>query len=111
MGNLNLILGLSNLAVATVAIAFAVPLVRRKVKMNQWYGVRIKEAFESNDNWYAINAYGGKRLILWGWVLAALGVLSFFMPLQHQPLPVLFACAPFVLMVPCIEAGIFARKL
>ncbi|MBN2128820.1 MAG: SdpI family protein [Sedimentisphaerales bacterium] len=111
MGRVNLLLGLSNLACATLSIVAAVPLVQRKVKMNRWYGVRIKKALESDDNWYQINAYASKRLILWALVLAGIGILTFFIPLQHPALRFLLACAPLILVVPYIEAQIFARRL
>lgn len=111
MSNDNLFLGLSNLACATLFIAVAVPLIQHKIKMNRWYGIRIKKAFESDDNWYRINAYAGKRLILWALVLAAIGILTFFIPLQHLALRVLLGGAPLIAVVPCIEALIFAKKL
>ncbi len=111
MSYANLLLGLSNLACAGLFVMLAVPLVQRKVKMNRWYGVRIKKAFESDDNWYQINAYAGKRFILWASVLAGIGILTFFVPLQHAGIVVLLACAPLIAVIPCVEAMIFARKL
>lgn len=111
MSDTNLLLGLSNLACAALFIILAVPLVQRRIRMNRWYGVRIKKAFESDDNWYWINTYTGKRLILYSLVLAAIGILTFFTPLQHVVLRLLFGCAPLIAIVPCIEAVIFARKL
>jgi len=56
------------------------PLANRKVPMNQMYGFRISKAFVSNDNWYAINEYGGKQFILWSVVMIAAGVILFFAP-------------------------------
>jgi len=111
MSSTNLLLGLSNLFCAALFTGLAVPLIRRKVKMNRWYGVRISKAFESEDNWYQINAYAGKRLILWAFVLAAIGIVTFFVPLQRLALVLLFANAPVIVIVPCIEAIVFARKL
>ena len=111
MSNDNLFLGFSNLACATLFIVIAIPLVQRKVKMNRWYGIRIKKAFESDDNWYQINAYAGKRLILWALVLVATGILTFFIPLQQPVLRLLLGGAPLIAVIPCIEALIFAKKL
>ena len=111
MSNANLHLGLSNLGCAGLIIVLAIPLVQRKVRMNRWYGIRIKKAFASDENWYRINAYGGKRLVLWALVLAAIGIVTFFLPLQHRALPVLLACAPLILLVPCLEILAFAKKL
>lgn len=53
-------LGISNISVAVLMIVLAIPLVQRKVKMNSLYGVRTKSAFQSNKNWYNINAYVGR---------------------------------------------------
>lgn len=111
MSNSNLLLGLSNLGCAALIIVLAVPLVQRKIKRNRWYGIRIKKAFESDDNWYQINAYAGKRFVLWALVLAGIGIVTFFLPLQCPALPLLLACAPLILIVPCIEALVFARRL
>jgi hypothetical protein len=52
---------------------FSLPLVFRKVPMNRAYGVRIPKAFESEHSWYAINAYGGKWLLVYGLLLALYG--------------------------------------
>ena len=47
-----------------VFIAFSIPLVKRRVKMNYLYGFRIPKAFESEENWYGINEYGAKQMII-----------------------------------------------
>ena len=64
-----------HLLVAVIVLVAAVPLIRRQVKMNHWYGVRIPAAFVSETAWYDINAYGGRLLWRWGWaiMITALG--------------------------------------
>jgi len=52
-------------------IGASLPLIGRKVGMNRWYGVRIPEAFASEDRWFKINHYGGKLLLGWGMALGA----------------------------------------
>ncbi|MEX2579780.1 MAG: SdpI family protein [Verrucomicrobiales bacterium] len=75
-------LGLCNIIVGLVCIGLSVPLLRGRVKMNRWYGVRIPKAFSSEDNWYRINQYGSKALIYWCIPIILLGVImlvgSFF---------------------------------
>jgi hypothetical protein len=39
----------------------SLPLVLRKVPMNDLYGIRIPAALESEQRWYDINAYGGRQ--------------------------------------------------
>ena len=85
--------------------------------MNQWYGVRIKKAFASEDNWYKINAYGGRRLIFWSGVLALIGFGTFFIPIEANGPQVLvfilpIGLAPLLVMIPVvIEIYRFSSKL
>lgn len=51
------------LAVGLLLVGLSIPLIKRSVGMNQFYGVRTHEAFKSEENWYAINHYGGKQLL------------------------------------------------
>jgi len=95
-----------------VVILISVPLLKRQVGMNRWYGIRFKKSFESEDNWYRINAYGAKRLILWSFVLLLIGVATLFVPLEgHTVLAMALACAPLILLVPAVESYLYARKL
>lgn len=76
--------GIINTAVALLIIGLSVPLVKRKIKMNPLYGVRLAKSFVSDENWYAINHYGGKALIYWMLPLLVAGITtiisSFFIP-------------------------------
>ena len=74
-----------NLAVAILAsgvVIFCVclPLIYRKVPMNRWYGIRIREAFKSNDRWYDVNAYGGKVMAVWSLLPVLVGAVGLFLP-------------------------------
>ena len=46
-------------------ILVCLPMVYRKIPMNRLYGVRTPKAFRSDEDWYAINEYGGKVFIAW----------------------------------------------
>lgn len=61
-------------AVGILMLLTSIPLILKKVPMNQVYGARFGKAFESSKNWYAINAYAGKVLFICGlhWVVAGL---------------------------------------
>lgn len=61
---------------AIVTAAVSVPMIRRKVAMNDWYGIRIRAAFESDDAWYEINSYGGRLLLVWSMLVAATAVVG-----------------------------------
>jgi hypothetical protein len=67
-------------------IVISLPLFRGSIPMNRFYGFRISKAFASDANWYAINKYGAKVLILWSIVMIASGVLFLFLGLP-SPLP------------------------
>lgn len=56
------------------------PLIWRKVPMNRFYGVRIRDAFTSKERWYDINAHGGRLLARWSLVIIVAGVAGFFVP-------------------------------
>src|SRR5687768_3829441 len=108
----NLLIGLSNLFCALLVAALAVPLLRRKVKMNLLYGVRFAKSFESEESWYRINEHGAERMIFWSAVLAVLGVVSFFMPFkEHEWLAAAFGLAPLVYLVACLESYRYAQRL
>lgn len=68
---------------ALLAIVLAVPLMRRKVGMNMWYGVRIPASFASEKEWLRINEYGGRQLLLWGLVLAGTATVGMFVGREH----------------------------
>ncbi|HVU16104.1 MAG TPA: SdpI family protein [Candidatus Didemnitutus sp.] len=68
-----------HLIAAVLAIAAAVPLIRRKVKMNDWYGVRIPASFASEDAWFDINHYGGRLLLFWGLTIAGTATVGAFL--------------------------------
>ena len=74
---------LIHVAVGLLVMCSAVPLIRRKVGMNPWYGVRIPQSFESEERWYEINAYGGRLLLALGGVIAATGAVGAALARPH----------------------------
>ena len=81
--NANSIFALLNIISAVLIIGISIPLVLRKIKMNYWYGIRIKESFISEDNWYIINEYGGKQMIIWSVPLFIAGISCLFIPISN----------------------------
>ncbi|MDD2762487.1 MAG: SdpI family protein [Opitutaceae bacterium] len=74
-----------HLIVAAVVIALAIPLILKKVKPNCWYGVRIPEAFKSEERWYEINRFGGGLLLAWGVIVAGTGVAGLTLEKKQWP--------------------------
>lgn len=64
------------LAVGFLLIGGSLPLIRRSIRVNQYYGVRTDEAFKSEENWYAINHYGGKQFLGVGIFTMAWSILN-----------------------------------
>ena len=59
-----------------VIVLLSIPLALRLVPRNHVYGVRIPKAFQSEEAWYEINAYGGRLLLVYGALLLLFATLS-----------------------------------
>ncbi len=91
----------------------SLPLALRVVPMNRWYGIRIPKAYESEENWYEINAYGGKLLLVYGLALVAFGYLARdAAPPPSSPWRAVYVAGPLILVFPVLALIIyFARRL
>lgn len=70
-----LILTLVFVSVGLVLIAISVPLIRRRVKPNWWYGVRLPATFADEWVWYEANAASGRDILVIGVLLVVLSVV------------------------------------
>jgi hypothetical protein len=61
-------------------VAISVPLIRRWIKPNYIYGVRLRKTLENPDLWYAANAYFGVRTAVTGMVIALTAVIVRLLP-------------------------------
>jgi len=109
-------LGSINIGTALLLIVLSIPLVKRKIKMNDFYGVRIKKAFESEENWFNINEYGGKQLIIWSMPMFLVGIICFLISMEDPNAIVLPLILGFAPMTVCIVGALirileYARKL
>ena len=113
MSGLGIAIGISNIVVALIGWALAIPLLRGRVKMNRLYGVRFKRSFESDELWYAINRYGARRLIVWSIALAIVGIVTPFVVHEgRETMAVLLALAPAVFYgIACFESYRFAKRI
>ena len=62
-------------SVGLLLIMLAIPLIRRRVPPNDWYGVRIAATFADEWVWYEANARSGRDLLILGIVQMAVAVL------------------------------------
>ncbi len=87
------------LAVGLLLIGISVPLIKRSIQMNQYYGVRTPEAFKSEENWYEINSYGGKQLLGLGFFTTILSVFNIILVLTaivtHELVIIVSGYLPF----------------
>ena len=72
------LIAVGNLQFGLLLLVMGIPLMLRKVPMNQTFGIRIRAAFESEQRWYDVNAYGGRQFFIWSWLLIIGGVIGFF---------------------------------
>jgi hypothetical protein len=89
--------------IGLLTTAFAIPLVLRKVPMNRIYGVRVPKAFKSEDNWYDINAYGGRLFLAYGLLLTFFGITAH--DLAPSPTSIwmaVFIVGPLLLIFPIL---------
>ena len=105
-------IGLSWTLGGLICILLAIPLIRGRIGRNAFYGARFPQSFQSEEAWLAINRFGGKRLAAWAIPLIAVGLVSFFLPLQsNTPLTLALGFAPLVfIVIPAIQTWRFARR-
>lgn len=80
-----------------VMLLVSLPLLYRKTPMNHFYGIRIRAAFESEQRWYDINAYGGRQMMRWSWLVITTGFLGFFVTPEHL-VSYAWICLPITLL-------------
>ena len=78
----------------------ALPLMLGRVRPNRIYGIRVEEAYASEQNWYAINKFGGSRFLRFGAIVAAEGLVLHQYPQAPYWVPIacMFAVLPLVLI-------------
>jgi hypothetical protein len=60
--------------------AISIPLIRRRIKPNYWYGFRTRRTLSDPAVWYDVNAYAGKRLLISGIIATVTAIGLYFMP-------------------------------
>jgi hypothetical protein len=100
-----------NIVVGVVVIVLSIPLLMNKIGMNRWYGIRFKKSFESAGNWYRINRYGAGRLVLWSFIIIAIGIAALLRPPHGGILRIVVSRAPLLIVIPIIESRLYAKRL
>lgn len=63
-------------------MGLAVPLIRRKIAPNGWYGFRIPRTLNDPEAWYRANAVAGRWLFATGTVTVIAAVVLALLPLS-----------------------------
>lgn len=101
------------LSAGLIILIVSLPLIYRKVPMNPFYGIRIPAAFESNQRWYDINAYGGRQMAGWSSLIIASGAVGFVIP-NDEALVYMVLCGAAVLvavLIPLLQVLRWSRHL
>ena len=97
------LLGLSHILIAFIIFLLSIPLAKGKVSRNYLYGIRTSKALESDENWYKINKYGARQLMIWSIPLALIGLAVIFIPIKNDFLYTLSICAPLLYIIPAVK--------
>ncbi len=111
MHDINLVLGISNTFCGLLIGLLAIPLIKEKVKMNNWYGVRFAKSYESEENWRKINRKGGIYMLAWSIPIFLLGLSCFVQPKLKGALLWVNLSAPFLILGAVVQSYAYARKL
>lgn len=112
--NFNIIFAFLNIVSALIVMGISYPLVKRKVKMNYFLGIRLKESLESEKNWYTINEYGGRQMMVWSVPIITAGIACLFLPVQGRGAILLLILGTLPMII-CMSSAIiktikFARR-
>jgi hypothetical protein len=109
MEPVNLKTAVTLLCLGFILIAVSIPVYLGKIRMNCYYGFRIRKAFESEENWYTINRYGAKALMYWSVVIMAIGIVCLY--IEPQSVLTVAKLTFLSVIVPIIQTFRYARRL
>jgi uncharacterized membrane protein len=61
--------------IGLLSIVTGLPLARRRVPPNRWYGIRLPATFADEYVWYETNAAGGRDLMVLGIIVVGVAVI------------------------------------
>jgi hypothetical protein len=102
--------------VGLINLSYGIPLWRGKIKPTSSIGYKTTKSYASEENWYKINAYLGKQMILWAIPSLLFSAISFLLSFYLRDLhgrilliadiPLIFFC-----LVPVLVTVWFARNI
>lgn len=92
--------------------ALAIPLIKRQIEPNRWFGIRFAKAYVSDENWYRINRYGGWQILFSALILSGLAIIGLVIdPKPDTPAFFTFLFAPLIVLAAVAKTWWFSRKL
>ena len=88
----------------TSTALLSVALSWSRVPPNRYYGIRLAAAFRSEQHWYEINAFGARRFILFGIVVASMGLALHTYTALPFWLPIACMVSTLVLLLMTVQA-------
>jgi len=67
-----------------VFCVLSIPFIRRKVKINSWYGIRLPKTMESKEVWYEVNAVMGRYMFGLGLLISCLSLYFMLNPTDPE---------------------------
>ena len=109
---INLVIGTAWTIAGLLSLGLALPLIANRVGRNSAYGVRFPESFRSEEAWFAINHFGGKRMALWSVPQILWGIAAYFVPMSNNTTAAIaVGTAPILfLLIGLFETWRFARR-
>lgn len=110
----NIIVGLINLIAGIIYGLCSIPLIQRRVKMNDFFGFRLSKALESEKNWYDINEFGARKIMGWSIFTLISGIVAFFMDFEDDSiLSSLWMTLPILLTstIPIMQTLKYSKRL
>lgn len=99
-----------NFFLVALMLLIAIPLAFKKISPNSLYGIRISKSLKSETNWYAINEYAGKQMIIWSIVHLVFLLIVWKLSANLSFNKVVIYGGPFMPLIPVALTLIYARK-
>ncbi len=95
-------------ACGLIFMGLGISLLRGKIGMNIWYGIRLKAAFASDEMWHDMNTYGARQLVGGGIILLLDALALMFVPVGNGGVPIIVVIA-FPALVALVGAAFTFR--
>ena len=97
--------------IASILIVISLLLIKGYIKMNYLIGVRYPEAFYTDENWYKINAYGGKVFLIWAILIVMAAILLFLLPVDNSIILIAYIIVFATIIIPIAITHAYVKNL